>query len=145
MTLSTIVLRLYFQQLRRVLALQWRYTFAWIMRRAASSIALLVLLFVTVQPSVAKVVVDAKPSAVSLAVTDRSVALTEPSIERGTAAHPVFSPAQNEADKDPHPFITEFYGPIADSADAKADKTDWKSKRIAQVRNVWKKAVSWIF
>jgi hypothetical protein len=114
------------------------------MRRVASSIALLVLLFVTVQPSVAKVVVDAKPSAVSLAVSDRSVALTAPSIERSTAAHPTSSNEAAPQKNDPHPFITEFYGPT-DSSDSKADKTDWKSKRLAQVRNVWKKAVNWIF
>ena len=114
------------------------------MRRAASSIALLVLLFVTVQPSVAKVVVDAKPSAVSLAVSDRSVALTEPTVDRSTAAHPTSSTEATPANNDPHPFITEFYGPT-DSPDAKADKGDWKSKRLAQVRNVWKKAVNWIF
>lgn len=116
------------------------------MRRAASQIALLVLLFVAVQPSVAKVVVDAKPSAASLSVPDRTVSLTTPTLnDRSTAAQPNLPDA---APKDPHPFVTEFYGTAAQSAateEAKEEKPDWKTKRLAQVRNAWKKVTSWIF
>src|SRR4051812_5275396 len=89
-TLNSLVLRLYFHGLSSTTGAKRRYTFSWILRRAASQIVLLVLLFVPVQPSVAKVVAGANPSAVSLAVSDRSVALTEPN-ERSSAAHPILS------------------------------------------------------
>ena len=113
------------------------------MRRAASSI-LLVLLFVAVQPSVAKVVVEAKPSAVSLSVPDRTASLTEPPMNhRSNAAQPSLPQLHKD---DPHPFTTEFYGPAAQKLEqAEADQPGWKSKSVAHVRNAWKKVTSWIF